>query len=171
MCIQNFSSALFAKNTYRGQCVGFGVSLKTFTVKYLFCSLNEQSSTPDFTVKSTAVQKIDKDKIYLSSLRPVLAKSCVKLFYDMPVYTQAGVFFGRLKRIEIKGNSLVLLFTENMELSVTEISACADAIILRKTQPYPLGQRIPAYDFYKIASTKLCESKNSKSSIFSPTPA
>lgn len=145
MFFPNFPSSIFLKNIHRGYCVGLGISLKTFTIKYLLCSLSKEQATPDFAVKFSAVEKFEQDKIHLSVLRPVLPKSCAKLFCDMPIYTQTGVFCGKLKQIEIDGNSFIRLFTENVELSATEISACADAVILRKPQPYPLGQRIPAY--------------------------
>ena len=145
MFFPNFPSSIFLKNIHRGYCVGLGISLKTFTIKYLLCSLSKEQATPDFAVKFTAVERLEQDKIHLSVLRPVLPKACAKLFYDMPIYTQAGVFYGKIKQIEIDGGSLVRLFTDNAQLSAREISACADAVILRKSQPYPLGQRIPAY--------------------------
>ncbi len=146
MFFPNFPSSIFVKNIHRGYCVGLGISLKSFTVKYLLCSLSKEQSTPDFAVKFTAVENLEQDKIHLSVLRPVLPKSCAKIFYDMPIYTQTGIFCGKVKQIEIEGSSFSRLFTENTEFFATEISACADAVILRKTQPYPLGQRIPAYN-------------------------
>ena len=136
--------SLFMKNVHRGYCVGFGVSLKTFTIKYLLCAFDNTTLQPEFSLKFSTATRIEQDKIHIHNLRPVLPKSCVKIFLNTPIYTQTGVFCGNLNKIETDSDTSVRLFTEKCDFSISEVYACADAIIIKKPQPYPLGQRIPA---------------------------
>lgn len=134
---------IYSKNECKGVCLGVGVSLKTNAVKYLLCTCNKQSNSPDFALPISAVLSV-ADKIRLRSLRAVPPKSCVRFFPSLPVYTFDGRFLGKLTDIAIHENTVAKLFLDDLSLSPREILACADAVILRKEQAFPLGQRIPA---------------------------
>lgn len=134
--------SVYAGSKRRGVCEGVGVSLKSGTVKYLFCSAT--SGRTEFCVNVSAIEEID-DEIYLSRLRPVFPKSAVKILSGLPVYTSEGVFLGNVTDMEM--DSFVALHLETdkgKRFSMTHITACTDAILLRKKPPYPIGQRIPA---------------------------
>ncbi|MBQ8685652.1 MAG: hypothetical protein IJ514_05740 [Clostridia bacterium] len=144
--LQNIiGNPVYTKNVRRGVCVGVGISLKNFTVKYLLCSLDDSTSQTDFVVKASSVESVENDRVVLTSLRPVLPKGCAKLLLGMPVYSESGVFCGTLSNIQVESLALTRLITENGAYIASAIAACADAVILRKKQPYPLGQRIPAH--------------------------
>lgn len=134
--------------TNRGVCLGVGVSLKTSTVKYLLCS-SAPSATPlsanvDFCVNLSSVYSFEKNAVFLSKLRPVFPKNCAKIFLSRPVYSFDGNFLGSLTDLEINEQTATRLFTTNETFPFCAVAAVSDAFILRKNQPYPLGQRIPA---------------------------
>ncbi|MBQ8323384.1 MAG: hypothetical protein IJX91_05405 [Clostridia bacterium] len=123
--------------------------MKSGSVKYLLCSsevsLLSHEPEPDFAVNLSAVEAVTERGVELSRLRPVLPKNCVKLFPNYPVYTQDGTFAGHVLNAELSDFKLVRLITDkNAIFPFTSVAACADAVILKKSQPYPLGQRIPA---------------------------
>jgi len=144
MTVYNFYSYILHKNVRRGVCLGFGVSLKNYAVKYLFCSSSDEKSTPEFALNFSAVERIDNNEITLSVMRPVFPKSHVKIFKDLPVYTLTGAFVGNVTKLQIDNNTLVKIYTDLHGFSPSDIYACSDAIILKKVQSYPLGQRVPA---------------------------
>ena len=135
--------------TVRGVCLGVGVSLKSFAVKYLLCA-DAATHTPlcprtDFAVNASAIQSLDETAIVLSRLRPVLPKNCAKIFIGRPVYSNEGVFLGHVSDLEIHDLTATNLLTDQTAAyPLTAVAAFSDAVILRKEQPYPLGQRIPA---------------------------
>ena len=136
---------IFVGNTPRGVCLGVGVSLKSKAVKYLLCASNPTSSIPDFAVNASTVVDTDEAGIYLSRLRAIFPQACAKLFPSMPVYLQNGVYLGALREAELPAFTAVCIFTDKGEICpISNISACADAVIVRKKSTYPLGQRIPA---------------------------
>ena len=143
----------------RGVCLGVGLSLKTYAVKYLFCSSAASATSsvgasiasvanvepvPDFAVSTAAVCELGST-ICLTHLRTVCPKSCVRIFPRRPIYSADGVFLGALADLELRDFIATRIFTDrNTSFPVSAISVCADAVFLRKDQPYPLGQRIPA---------------------------
>lgn len=151
--------AVYVGKTPRGICRGVGLSLKSHAVKYLLCSSLRSDSNPsyeavknaaisplisDFSVNAAAVKSVD-DTIVLSRLRPVFPKNCAKISIGCPVYSYDGVFLGNIADVELQDFIATRLFTDRgVSYSVLSISACSDAVILRKEQPFPLGQRIPA---------------------------
>ena len=146
------NSAVFVGNTQRGVCLGIGISLKNQAVKYLLCASNTAlSNATDFSVNVSAVETIDTH-IILSRLRPVFPKNCAKLFIGLPVYAFDGAFLGNLQDVEIHGFSATRLFTDSACYPITAVCACADAVILRKDQPFPIGQRIPAPALFPFSS-------------------
>lgn len=142
---------VFVGNNRRGVCLGVGISLKSHAVKYLFCSSifnakhsASQSANADFAVGISSVCAIN-DQIHLSKLRSVVPKNCVKIFIGMPVYSNDGVFLGNVADVELQNYAAIRLLTDtNVNHSILSIANGADALILRKEQPFPLGQRIPA---------------------------
>ena len=142
-------SQLIGKNicvgkTVRGVCLGVGISPKNFAVKYLLCAKSAQSKTVDFSISIASVQEIG-DEISLSRLRSVFPKNCDKIFLLQPVYLNEGVFLGNLADVELTSLTATRLFTDRGTThSALSIVACSDAVILRKEQSFPIGQRVPA---------------------------
>ena len=140
--------SVYAGSKRRGTCQGVGVSLKSGTVKYLFCGA--PTGRTDFCVNVSAIEEIDEE-IYLSRLRPVFPKSAVKIVLGLPVYTDEGVFLGNVTDMETDAFLALRLETDTGErFSIFRIFACTDAILLRKKPPYPIGQRIPAHALSEI---------------------
>ncbi len=135
---------LYSSSAVRGYCKGVGVSLKSFAVKYLLCASSKGQASPDFTLSISAVTDVD-EYIRLSALRPLLPRRCARIFIGSPVYAFDGVYLGRVVDLELCGLTAERLFTDqNAEYPLTAITACHDAVILKKEQPFPIGQRIPA---------------------------
>ena len=135
-------NTLYLNQTPRGTCNQLGVSLKTGMIKYLFCSTNPRE---EFAVNASAILAIEAFRIQLSSLRPVIPKNAVKLYIGLPVYAFTGVYLGAIKKIQCENMRVTALITDkNALIPFSAVLSCADAVILRKNLPYPLGQRIPA---------------------------
>ena len=63
----------------------------------------------------------------------------------MPIYSLIGEELGKLFDLEFKNFIAIRLFGDRgLEFPITSVSACVDAVLMRKEQPYPIGQRIPA---------------------------
>lgn len=149
--------------TPRGVCRGIGVSLKSRVVKYLLCSNTTPTAarcSVDFSVSVSAVEHIG-DAISLNRLRSVLPKNCAKVFLGCPVYSCEGGFLGNVLNVELDDFIASRLFTDRGEsFPMTAVIACSDVILLRKEQPFPIGQRIPApllstyFDKYEGIVTK-----------------
>ena len=133
-------NTVYVNQTSRGTCNQLGVSLKTGAIKYLFCTANERE---EFAVSTNALVSVSDFRLELSALRTVVPKNAVKLFIGQPVYTHNGVFLGSLKNIVQENMRVNALRTEKNVIPFSAVQACADAIILRKSLPYPLGQTIP----------------------------
>ena len=143
-------SDLYEKNIYvgkniRGVCRGVTLSLKSQSVKYLLCASALTQSSTDFSVTTSSVCEID-ESIHLSRLRPVYPKSCAKLTLGCPVYSFEGGYLGVVEDLEMQNFIATRLFTDQGDvIPITSLYACSDAVILKKEQPYPIGQRIPAH--------------------------
>ncbi len=136
---------IFSGKTAKGICCGVGVSLKTHAVKYLLCA-NALTPTKrvDFCVSISAVENIG-ESIRLSQLRPLRPQRCANLFIGSPIYSFDGSYLGKITDLELREFIATRLFSDGGEIySINAVSACQDAVILKKEQPYPLGQRIPA---------------------------
>ena len=140
---QLVNKEIWAGEMPRGVCQGIGISLKTQAVKYLLCS-SSPTSRAQFALPVSAIKYVG-DRIILSRLRPVFPKSCACLFLHLPVYAYDGAFIGEVEDVEIEEFVASTLFTSGGEgYPVNAISACSDAVLLKKELPFPLGQRIPA---------------------------
>lgn len=129
--------------TARGVCLGVGISLKNYAVKYLLCSSAPNRDKVDFCVNVSAVEKIG-DALFLHRLRPVFPKNCAQITKNLPVFSYDGSFLGSLLDLEIQNFTTTRLITSKKVFPITALAACSDAVILRKEQPFPLGQRVPA---------------------------
>lgn len=139
---------LYVNETPKAVCKGVGISLKNFTVKYLLCSAKSHTRA-DFCVNVSALEYVDAHAVVVNRMRPVFPKSCAKLFLSLPVFTADGAFLGRVSDVELQSVNGTLtatrIFTDkNTVYSALGITACLDALILKREMPYPIGQRIPA---------------------------
>ncbi len=127
----------------KGYCRGVGISLKSHAVKYLLCA-SASTASADFAVSASSVAMVG-EQIALSSLRPLLPKSCAKVFVGNPVYSFEGAYLGKITDLAMEGFTATYLFTDQEETyPVSAVTASQDAILLKREQPFPLGQRIPA---------------------------
>ncbi|MBR4943590.1 MAG: hypothetical protein IKZ28_06115 [Clostridia bacterium] len=141
---QLYGKELFVNKTSRGVCLGIGISLHSRAVKYLFCARHITQKSVDFAVGISSVVNVE-EQIRLARLRPVYPKNCDKIAIGLPIYSFEGVYLGEVVDLEMKNFIATKLFTSrNEQYPVTAVFACSDAVILKKEQAYPLGQRIPA---------------------------
>ena len=146
---QILSKTLYSANSVRGACLGVGVSPKNGACKYLLCTTNpapqKNEKQTDFTLNFSCIADCDEFQLHLSAFRPVAAKPCAKLFPALPVYSFEGNYLGAFCDAEIKDGAINSLITDTGKLfPFSLVGAINDAVILQKTKPYPIGQRIPA---------------------------
>lgn len=135
---------IYANRTFKGVCRGVAISLKSHTVRYLLCASTPTQSVADFAINVSAIVEID-NSITLSRLRPSYPKGCAKIAIGLPVYSFEGGYLGSVTDLDIQDFVATKLHTDRGECyPIHSIFACSDAVILRKEQPFPLGQRIPA---------------------------
>ena len=136
--------SVYAGKTFRGVCRGVALSLKSQAVKYLLCASTLTQTATDFSVGVSAVTEVG-ESILLSRLRPAYPKNCAKITIGLPVYSFEGGHLGFVEDLEMRDFVATRLLTDRGDVfPITSVFACADAVILRKEPPYPLGQRIPA---------------------------
>lgn len=134
---------IFVGKNPRGIVKGVAVSLKTHEVKYLLCA-NAKTSRAIFAIPLRAVVSVG-ECVQLSRLRPVLPKHCACIFLHLPVYSFEGEHLGSLQELSLQSFVATTLLTDKkVSFPVSAVLACSDALLLKKEQPYPLGQRIPA---------------------------
>jgi hypothetical protein len=97
-----------------------------------------------FAVSVSAVDEVG-DGVNLKRLRAVFPNGCARIFIGRPIYSAEGGFIGFIRDVEMHDFAVTRLFSDRDEIfPVTAIAACADAVILRKEQSFPIGQRVPA---------------------------
>lgn len=134
---------IYVGKSFRGVCRGVALSLKSQSVKYLLCASTQTQTATDFSVGVSAVTEIAED-IRLSRLRPCYPKNCAKISIGLPVYSFEGGFIGVVEDMDMRDFVATKLYTDRSAvIPLTSVFACSDAVILRKEQAYPLGQRIP----------------------------
>ncbi|MBE7080212.1 MAG: hypothetical protein E7371_03135 [Clostridiales bacterium] len=134
---------IYANKTLKGVCRGVAISLKSHAVRYLLCASTPTQSVSDYAVGIGAVAEI-QDTITLSRLRPACPKGCAKIAIGLPVYSFEGGYLGTVTDLDIRDFVATKLYTDRGEsFPILSVFACSDAVILRKEQPFPLGQRIP----------------------------
>ena len=70
----------------------------------------------------------------------------MKIFLPRPIYSYEGAFLGNAVDMELSNYVATRIFTDKNEIiPISSVLAFSDAVILRKEQAYPLGQRIPAH--------------------------
>ncbi len=127
----------------RGVCLGVGISLKNYAVKYLLCSSSPNRANTDFCINVSSISKID-EAVFLHRLRPVFPKTCAQITMRLPIFSFNGSALGFLRDLEMQNFFATRFFNETQAFSISAVTACSDAVILRKEQPFPLGQRVPA---------------------------
>ncbi len=133
---------LVGKNV-KGYCRGVAISLKSHAVKYLLCAAAPYAEV-DFALSTAYVEEVG-EQIRLSCLRPVLPKNCAKIFISRPVYSADGVYLGNIADLQLQDFTATYLYTDqNERYPVSAIVAGQDALLLKREQPFPLGNRIPA---------------------------
>lgn len=148
------NKTLLLRAAPRGVCRGVGISLKNFCVKYLLCASSTSPTNIDFCLPLQAVESIDEN-IYLSRLRPAFPKNCARLFLGLPIFSQEGVYLGKLSDVQFDGFTAAKLFSDRKEnYPIHSLIACSDALILRKNAPFPIGQAVPAPILSQINSKK-----------------
>ena len=146
MLLSDFvEKSVYIGKNLRGVCLAVGVSLKSCAVKYLRCAsvatYNPLRPRIDFSVPVSAVESVSDGAIRLSRLRPVYPKNCTSVFINRPVYSDGGAYLGCVTDIDLHDFTATRLFTDaNKSYPFSAVYAYADAVILRKTQVYPLGQ-------------------------------
>lgn len=140
--------------------IAVGISPKNFTVKYVFFgdtsnrNFLKNSTETKFALNFSALQTITPVSLQFSSLRPVLPKAYFTLSLQKPVYSQKGEFLGSLQDATIENGILTNISTEQKHYNPIEIFSISDAIIIKKSAPFPLGQRIPAPNEYPFCTEK-----------------
>lgn len=135
---------VYANKNFCGVCRGVGLSLKSHAVRYLLCASKPTQSSVDFSVGIGSVTDVG-DAILLSRLRPSCPKGCAKISIGLPVYSFEGGYLGVVTDLDVRDFVATTLYTDRGEaFPITSVFACSDAVILRKEQPFPLGQRVPA---------------------------
>ena len=133
----------------RGVCLGIGFSLKNQAIKCLLCAPSPHQK-PNFAVSFSAVDSLT-ETVNMRRLRTVLPTGCARITIGNPVYSYEGDFLGHVADAEIQNGALFQLYTDRQNpIPATSIFACNDAVILRKNQLYPLGQRVPAPTLLQI---------------------
>lgn len=134
---------IIVRKSPRGIVKGVGISLKTHKIKYLLCA-ESTASRAIFAISINTVIEFG-EHIVLQSLRPVLAKHCACIFLQLPVYSFEGEYLGALEDVTMNDFIATTLRTDqNVTIPINDVAACSDALLLKKEQPYPIGQRIPA---------------------------
>lgn len=150
-------SSLYGKSIYtdknlQGVCRGVAISLKSYAVRYLLCASTPTQHNTDFSVSFSAVAEIG-EIIRLSHLRTANPRGYAKIMVGLPVYAFDGGFLGTVTDLDICGFTATTLYTNRGErFPITSIAACSDAVILRKEQPYPIGQHLPTPSFFGITT-------------------
>jgi hypothetical protein len=135
---------IYVNKTFKGVCRGVAISLKSHAVRYLLCASTSTQSVSDFAIGIAAVADIN-ESITLTRLRPACPKGCAKIAIGLPVYSFEGGYLGVVTDLDIRDFVATKLYTDRGEsFPILSVFACSDAVILRKKQPFPLGQRIPA---------------------------
>ena len=134
-------SLIFDK-TPRGVCIAIGIAPKNKRIKYLFCSpLESGQNTPSyFALPLTALSSISEHSLILSRMRPVLPQNYLQLTLGMPIYSESGKYLGSLIDVKFSQRLATSLQTESGWHNFSRVLAIGDAVILRREQPYPIGQ-------------------------------
>lgn len=141
---------VFSRSAERGVCVGVGVSLKTFVVKYLFYQPLHERANVLFALPFARVCAADGLCLQADGVRALSPKGCAPFRLRLPVFTAEGVAVGQVADLSItegqdgEYRAEFMVLDGGKTIAADEIAVYADAVLLKKSRPYPLGQRIPA---------------------------
>lgn len=133
---------IIVNNTPRGICEGVGISKKDGGIKYLICSETDNPKIR-FIVPFSLVTFIKQDAVHLQKLRTVTPTKFYFLHLNIPVYTLQGKCVGNVENASWANGTLGFLSVNGNNVPYTSISAISDAVLVRSTASFPLGQRIP----------------------------
>ncbi len=153
---QLLHKTLIFDKTPRGTCFAVGISIKNKSVKYLFCRIEENAkiAPTEFVLPIGAVASFSENALFLSRLRPILPKSCIKLALGLPVYNVDGAFIGQVYDVRLHNYLASAILLDNGDCHLfSDIAALSDAVILRKPQPYPIGQPLPNREAFVTKQT------------------
>ncbi len=135
---------VYCGNSLRGRVSGVCISLKSRAVKYLLCQTAEKNAKTEFSVSVTAVENV-AEAVFLKRVKTVLPRNCARVFLNRPIYTDEGAYLGYLADMELSDFIATGVITgDKKRYPASALSAVSDAVILKKSPVYPLGQRIPA---------------------------
>lgn len=134
---------VFVEEKQRGTLQGVFLSAKSKSIKYLLCSIDQKGTQTPLAVSVAAIERID-DVVVLKRIRSTLPKNATLFKQNCPVYTENGVYLGGACDLEFHELTAVALHTETAVFPTTSILAIGDAVLLRRDEPYPIGQRVPA---------------------------
>ena len=134
---------VFVGAKQRGILQGVFLSNKSKSVKYLLCLIQQNGRQNPLTVSVSALERLD-DAVVLKQARSTLPKNASLFQLDKPVYTENGEYLGLTRDLELEKLTAIALHTEQSVLPTTSILALGDAVLVKKHEPFPLGQRIPA---------------------------
>lgn len=139
------------QNVTYGNVTGVCVSLKSRAIRYLLC-ISRDKPRSEFAVGISAVAEIDDD-ITLTRLKPLLPQNSVKLTLNRPIYDDEGKYLGFIKDAELENGYLHAVYAnDDRRYAATRLFALDDAVLLKKAEPYPLGQRIPAPALFPLSA-------------------
>ncbi|MBQ9117943.1 MAG: hypothetical protein IJY11_01930 [Clostridia bacterium] len=134
---------IYEKGTCKGRCNGVLLSPKSHTLKYLSC--RDESNFTTFFLPFSQVDYVT-DAIKLKRFCAASPLRFEKFSIGAPVYDENGVFVGEAADLEVLSSTATqLILTDGNVIPAPMIATCHDAVILRKTPPFPLSRRIPAH--------------------------
>lgn len=122
---------------------GVTFSLSSGSIRHLIVRLSVGGQEASEVYFSFPDAKISAWRISPASQRPRSPKGTLRLVLDKPVYSESGEYYGKLTDALVKYGKISLLYADGKPFSFRRLLAAGDAVILQKTQPYPLGERVP----------------------------
>ncbi len=141
---------VFVGDKQRGTFQGVFLSPKYKTVKYLLCNIDQKNAKTALAVSVSCVERFE-ECIVLKRIRSTLPKNAVLFKMGCPAYTEEGTYLGVTLDVEIYNLTATDFFTESGRFSATAVCAIGDAVLMKKEQPYPIGQRIPAHTLLQLS--------------------
>lgn len=159
---------VFSSKKIRGVCRGVGLSVKSRAVRYLVCSAPSPSDYTEFFLPVVSVTDCNEEGIFVKKFRSVAPQNCAKFFCGRPVYADTGAYLGITADLEMQDFCALRFFTDSgKSYSAMAIAALLDAVIVKKTPVFPLGQPVPrAFSFLRnVKKTPTVTKSTLKSAI------
>lgn len=112
-------------------------------IRHLIVRYGENDGeTPELYLPFSSA-KISAWRITIQTHRPRSPKGTQRLTLDKPAYTVGGAYCGKLNDALIENGVISLLYINDKPFPFSVLVAAGDAIVLRQTPPYPLGETMP----------------------------